>query len=240
MSLLRLRKGRMVLGCMIPEREGAELEESGSASGVSPSTTTNGTQPLLLPRSSADLLPSSVSSPDTWTSATTSVPHPTLSSLHPPHSNSTTATKDSIQSYLLQHVLLTKEQALLASELVRVRGGNWEKMSEVVWCLRPFIYGEGRLSFVSLPLFAPYLPLLPTPLTTALALKKYGSTHTLPYLLSLSLEYFAYSLRKSSTQSQSQTKNDDLSSVERDELQRRKWNFVWYVVRGPIWSRVTK
>lgn len=82
---------------------------------------------------------------------------------------------------------------------------------------------------------------LPPPLV--LAMRKYGRRHTLPFLLSLALEYLSYSLRNSARRAAASSKASGpmlMSEVEKNEESRRKRAFVWYLVRGPVWEGITK
>jgi peroxin-16 len=67
-------------------------------------------------------------------------------------------------------------------------------------------------------------------------MRKYGRRHTLPYLVSLSLEYLAYTMR---TQATAQCKVPP-STVEQDETAKRRRAFLWYLLRGPVWDSFTK
>jgi peroxin-16 len=77
-------------------------------------------------------------------------------------------------------------------------------------------------------------------------MRKWGRRHTLPYLLSLALEYLAFSLRRSSTQRLSLGKAsgpmlpNSPSEVEKAETKKRAKAFWWYLVRGPVWESWTK
>lgn len=78
-------------------------------------------------------------------------------------------------------------------------------------------------------------------------MRKYGRRHTLPYLLSLALEYLAFSLRSSSA---SRLGTDKASGpmlpikteteLEKQETSKRAKQFWWYLVRGPVWEGWTK
>lgn len=78
-------------------------------------------------------------------------------------------------------------------------------------------------------------------------MRKYGRRHTLPYLLSLALEYLAYSLRCSSTSRLATNKASGPmlpvkteTELERQETSKRARQFWWYLVRGPVWEGWTK
>lgn len=77
-------------------------------------------------------------------------------------------------------------------------------------------------------------------------MRKYGRRHTLPYLLSLALEYLAFSLRRSSTSRLSLDKAsgpmlpNSPSEVEKAETKKRARAFWWYLVRGPVWESWTQ
>lgn len=71
-------------------------------------------------------------------------------------------------------------------------------------------------------------------------MRKYGRKHTLPFLLSLSLEYLAYSLRTSSEASLGKNKMmaplPHPTAAEREETSKRARAFWWYLLRGPVWD----
>lgn len=78
-------------------------------------------------------------------------------------------------------------------------------------------------------------------------MRKYGRRHTLPYLLSLALEYLAYSLRCSSTSRLATNKASGPmlpvkteTELEKQETSKRARQFWWYLVRGPVWEGWTK
>ena len=72
-------------------------------------------------------------------------------------------------------------------------------------------------------------------------MKHYGRRHTLPYLLSLALEYLAYSLRTNAAARRATGKSrDPTSEAERAETKKRANAFWWYLVRGPVWESWTK
>lgn len=77
-------------------------------------------------------------------------------------------------------------------------------------------------------------------------MRKWGRRHTLPYLLSLALEYLAFSLRRSSTQQLFKGKAsgpmlpNSPSEVEKQETKKRARAFWWYMLRGPVWESWTK
>ena len=72
-------------------------------------------------------------------------------------------------------------------------------------------------------------------------MKHYGRRHTLPYLLSLALEYLAYSLRTNAAATRAAGKaTDPASDAERAETKKRANAFWWYIVRGPVWESWTK
>lgn len=72
-------------------------------------------------------------------------------------------------------------------------------------------------------------------------MKRYGRRHTLPYLLSLALEYLAFSLRTNAAAKRAAGKaTDPASEAERAETKKRANAFWWYIVRGPVWESWTK
>lgn len=77
-------------------------------------------------------------------------------------------------------------------------------------------------------------------------MRRYGRRHTLPYLLSLALEYLAYTLRQSSTSRLYASKASGPmlpyapSELEKQETGKRGQAFWWYLLRGPVWEMWTK
>ncbi|GAA5987328.1 hypothetical protein JCM10908_001911 [Rhodotorula pacifica] len=172
--------------------------------------------------------------PEFWTGPRTGYVRPTLASLRKAgdapigdatsNFNSTSAaapwkTKDVGKEYLMSRVL-TVEDVRRPEDLVSKAKGI-KKLAEIIYILRPLIY--------------------------VIAMRKYGRRHTLPYLLSLALEYLAYSLRSSST---SRLASDKASGpmlpvktpteLEKQETSKRARQFWWYLVRGPVWEGWTK
>ncbi|KPV74456.1 uncharacterized protein RHOBADRAFT_37480 [Rhodotorula graminis WP1] len=126
---------------------------------------------------------------------------------------------DSAAEYLLSRVL-TIEDVKRPQDLVAKAHGV-KRLAEVIWILRPLIY--------------------------VLAMRKYGKRHTLPFLLSLALEYLAFSLRQSTDPKLGSDKacgpmlpRGTPSELEKDETAKRGRAFWWYLVRGPVWESWTK
>ncbi|GAA5902052.1 hypothetical protein JCM5296_007564 [Sporobolomyces johnsonii] len=196
-----------------------------------------------LPRSTADimmqrldggndaelgLLDGEVEEKDFWTGAKTGYVRPTLASLRKDgdapvgdptsHFNTGARTKDVGKEYLMSKTL-TIEDVKRPQDLVEKAKGV-KKLAEVIWILRPLIY--------------------------VIAIRRYGRRHTLPYLLSLALEYLAYSLRQSSTSRLAGSKASGPmlpnapSELEKQETSKRAKAFWWYLVRGPVWESWTK
>lgn len=101
--------------------------------------------------------------------------------------------------------------------------------------------------FLCSPSFLRIPPEADSDSSAVLAIRRYGKRHTLPYLLSLALEYLAYSLRQSSTSKLSHDKasgpmlpRQTPSELERQESSKRARAFWWYLLRGPVWESWTK
>lgn len=77
-------------------------------------------------------------------------------------------------------------------------------------------------------------------------MRKYGKRHTFPYLLSLAIEYLAFSLRRTAANRLALNKSTGsmlphtISEAEKAETKRRAMAFWLYVVRGPVWETFTK
>ncbi|GAA6010001.1 hypothetical protein JCM10207_007514 [Rhodosporidiobolus poonsookiae] len=163
-----------------------------------------------------------------WTGARTGVVRPTLASLRKEgdaalgdptsHFNTGARTKDVGREYLMSRVL-TVEDVKRPEDLVSKARGI-KRLAEIIWILRPLIY--------------------------VIAMRRYGRRHTLPYLLSLALEYLAYSLRQTSTARLARDKAAGPmlphapSELERQETGKRARAFWWYLLRGPVWESWTK
>ncbi|GAA5864797.1 hypothetical protein JCM8547_009235 [Rhodosporidiobolus lusitaniae] len=224
-------------------REKVERMRRAAASGTG-STTQATTLPP--PRSAADVLlrraeggtgdvemgivKAEVEEKDFWTGARTGYVRPTLASLRKegdakpgdPTSFDFTAggkNKDVGKEYLMSRVL-TVEDVKRPEDLVAKAKGI-KRLAEIIYILRPLIY--------------------------VLAMRRYGRRHTLPYLLSLALEYLAFSLRSSSTSRLASDKasgpmlpHKTQSELEKQETGRRAKQFWWYLMRGPVWESWTK
>ncbi|GJN90015.1 hypothetical protein Rhopal_003010-T1 [Rhodotorula paludigena] len=212
----------------------AEVEGSGQATTVPPPR--SAADVLLRRREGADDLElgaaaAEVEETDFWTGARTGYVRPTLASLRregdaaigaapsPFGLPSGGKNKDFGKEYLMSRVL-TVEDVKRPEDLVAKAKGV-KRIAEVIWILRPLIY--------------------------VLAIRRYGKRHTLPYLLSLALEYLAYSLRQSSTSKLSHDKasgpmlpRQTPSELERQESSKRARAFWWYLLRGPVWESWTK
>ncbi|GAA5945444.1 hypothetical protein JCM3775_006778 [Rhodotorula graminis] len=163
-----------------------------------------------------------------WTGARTGYVRPTLASLRQGAGDSAAVGggfgavkkgKDVGKEYLLSRVL-TIEDVKRPQDLVAKAHGV-KRLAEVIWILRPLIY--------------------------VLAMRKYGKRHTLPFLLSLALEYLAFSLRQSTDPKLGSDKacgpmlpRGTPSELEKDETAKRGRAFWWYLVRGPVWESWTK
>ncbi|GAA5895438.1 peroxisomal membrane protein PEX16 [Sporobolomyces salmoneus] len=175
------------------------------------------------------LLDAEVEEKEFWTGAKSGFVRPTLASLRqeqdapPPGDPSSTfnptgTTKDLSREYLSRKVL-TIEDVKRPEDLVE-RAKGVKQLAEIIWILRPLIY--------------------------VIAMKRYGRRHTLPYLLSLALEYLAYTLRQSSTSRMYASKASGPmlpyapSELEKQETGKRGQAFWWYLLRGPVWEMWTK
>ncbi|GAA6020560.1 hypothetical protein JCM11491_000796 [Sporobolomyces phaffii] len=170
------------------------------------------------------MLDAEVEEKEFWTGAKTGLVRPTLASLRqdddaaPGDPTSALTGKDLSREYLSRKVL-TIEDVKRPEDLIE-RAKGVKQLAEVIWILRPLIY--------------------------VIAMKRYGRRHTLPYLLSLSLEYLAYTLRQSSTSRMYATKASGPmlpyapSELEKQETGKRGQAFWWYLLRGPVWEGWTK
>ncbi|GAA6059760.1 hypothetical protein JCM10212_001968 [Sporobolomyces blumeae] len=174
------------------------------------------------------LIDAEVEDEEFWTGVKTGYVRPTLASLRqdgdaaagdPTSTFSLSGkTKDLSREYLSRKVL-TIEDVKRPEDLVEKAKGV-KKLAEIIWILRPLIY--------------------------VIALKRYGRRHTLPYLLSLALEYLAFTLRQTSNNRMYATKaNGPMlpyapSELEKQETSKRGQAFWWYLLRGPVWESWTK
>ncbi|GAA5822323.1 hypothetical protein JCM3770_001571 [Rhodotorula araucariae] len=164
-----------------------------------------------------------------WTGARTGYVRPTLASLRQggdagvgdatSHFATAVRTKDVGNEYLLSRVLTIEDVKRPEDLVAKARG--IKRVAEIIWILRPLIY--------------------------VVAMRKYGKRHTLPYLLSLALEYLAFSLRQSTEPKLGSDKacgpmlpRGTPSELEKQETAKRGRAFWWYLVRGPVWESWTK
>jgi peroxin-16 len=75
-------------------------------------------------------------------------------------------------------------------------------------------------------------------------MKKYGRRHSFPFILSLSLEFFAYTLRTRAAANCDKASGpmlpSTISSAEKLETSKRAKAFLKYFLRGPVWDSWTK
>ncbi|TNY24340.1 peroxisome membrane protein [Rhodotorula diobovata] len=160
-----------------------------------------------------------------WTGARTGYVRPTLASLRQGgeaalgDATPRKMGKDFGKEYLLSRVLTIEDVKRPQDLVAKARG--IKRLAEIIWILRPLIY--------------------------VLAMRKYGKRHTLPYLLSLALEYLAFSLRQSTDPKLGSDKacgpmlpRGTPSELEKEETAKRGRAFWWYLVRGPAWESWTK
>lgn len=179
-----------------------------------------------------------------WKGARTGYARPTIASIRGPGEaqvgDATALKKDSVKDFLMTRVL-TVEDVKRPQDLVHKARGT-KKLAEVIWILRPLLYGEqcSRLSHSAIVLLTRLAH------AAVLAMRRYGRRHTLPFLLSLALEYLSYSLRVSSTERLSHSKASGPmlphapSELEKQETKKRARMFWWYFLRGPMWESWTK
>ncbi|KAI5481609.1 peroxisomal membrane protein pex16 [Pseudohyphozyma bogoriensis] len=244
LALLKTTGGRTSVQPPVPEREidpsvldlhRPHIVGSGPDTRIS----LNGDDAPLPPRSTADVLltrdgeriaglaggarSETEEHQDYWKGSRTGYSRPTLASLRRdsqpavPGYNATSS-QESVKAFLMKRVL-TVEHAKRPEDLIG-RAKGLGKAAEIIWILRPLIY--------------------------VLAMRKYGRRHTLPYLLSLALEYLAFSLRQSAAARLARNKASGpmlpsaLSEAEADETKKRMRAFWWYLLRGPVWESWTK
>lgn len=131
---------------------------------------------------------------------------------------------EAVSNYLLEHVITPddiKPVQQLIHRLTSIRG----QTAEVLYILRPVIYAA---------------------LMQRVA-RTYGYEGTKwkkawsPWLIGLSIEYFARQLAKQELASKvpGGTKTG-LSALEREEFTKRGWNMAWWGMRGAFYENVTK
>ena len=211
--LLRLTAQRTVLQPSIPERS---------------------TDPSLLAATEAKS-PSVESVSDTWKATRTGLQIPTISSLRADGASGMRSVESEISAFL-QTKVLTIDNVRKPYDLVRQRKGLGA-FAEMVWILRPLIYGESIAAAArQYDLCTRHELKLPFVESLVLALKKYGKRSLYPFLLSLSLEYFSYKNMADAIASTRST----TSEVERQELSKRRKAFWLYFLRGPVWYGWTR
>lgn len=167
------------------------------------------------------------------------VPTPPLSDSGKPSSLSTTEpfcmprtgytlptlpTTDSVSTYLFDHVL-TADDVKPAKQLLHRLSTLRGQAAETMYILRPVIYAV---------------------LMQRVA-RTYGyegskwKRHWTPWLIGLSIEYFARQLAKQDLSSHAPGgSRNALSALERDEFKKRNWSLAWWGMRGAFYENITK
>lgn len=220
-------------------RQGADVPEPRRIAGVEVTPEIEATAQLERDLEAAALATAPTAA-EYWQGSHTGLTRPTLASIRSAQdplvgdpTTSATAGKDAVQAYLLSRVLTSEDVKSPRALMSKV--GGVKTVAEMVWILRPLIYGklvslisdgcEGRMSLM-------------LAWNLVYAMKKYGRRHTFPFLLSLALEYLSYSLRSQANAAAG--KGKELSEVEKAENAKRFKAFWRYLVRGPVWDGFTK
>jgi len=160
-----------------------------------------------------------------WTGTRTGNLHPTIASIRarsrsPTSGRQATSKRKDVETEVEEYLssrVLTPDDVRRPQDLVRRLDGMGQ-VAEIIWILRPVFY--------------------------VLFLQKYGNKHALPFLLSLSLEYTAHSMRQTYLQRQSASSGVSVSQltseVEKQEDTKRTRAFWRYFLRGPIWKSWTR
>jgi peroxin-16 len=149
LALMNATGGRTSLQPPLPERE---IDPSSILEKYNVPITIQGEPPFAtveFPTSSADLIRNdgSRNHPDYWKGIRTGTPHPTLASLRPSSSSligdaavEATGGKAIISAFLMTKVL-TIEDAKRPEDLI-MKAQGLAQFAEILWILRPVIYGE--------------------------------------------------------------------------------------------------
>ncbi|KAG0236136.1 Peroxisomal membrane protein pex16 [Actinomortierella wolfii] len=87
--------------------------------------------------------------------------------------------------------------------------------------------------------FGEYLFIL-RPLIYVLAMRKYGQKSWYPWLLSLSIELLSRTSLQTYLKQRDCNRRIAGTPLEKDEMKRRLWLFLYYVLRSPFYDRYTK
>lgn len=147
LALLKETDGRLGISPPIPERE---VDPALFDQHKRVVVLENDTARIEFPRSSADVLlgargEQEVEEKDHWLGSRTGYTRPTLASIRPPvdplvGNTSPSSGKEIVQQYLLSRVL-TAEDAKRPEDLV-AKMNRLGRLAEIVWILRPVIYGS--------------------------------------------------------------------------------------------------
>ncbi|KAK5089120.1 hypothetical protein LTR05_003344 [Lithohypha guttulata] len=130
---------------------------------------------------------------------------------------------DYVSSYLFEHII-TPDDIKPVKQLVHRLTSFQGQAAEVLYILRPLIYAI---------------------LVQRLA-RQYGyegskwKRNWSPWLIGLTVEYFARQLAKHDLASRVPGARNGLSALERDEFTKRGWNIAWWGMRGAFYENVTK
>lgn len=130
---------------------------------------------------------------------------------------------DAVSSYLLEHVI-TPDDIKPVQQLIRRLTSFQGQAAELLYILRPVIYAVLMQNVA----------------------RRYGYEGTKwkkvwsPWLVGITIEYFARQLAKSNLSSQMSGPGNGLSTLEREEFNKRGWNMAWWGMRGAFYENITK
>lgn len=130
---------------------------------------------------------------------------------------------DAVSSFLLEHVI-TPDDIKPVQQMIRSLTSLKGQAAELLYILRPVIYA----------------------ILMQRVARRYGYEGTKwkrvwsPWLAGVTIEYFARQLAKQDLSSRAFGVGVGLSTLEREEFNKRGWNMAWWGMRGAFYENITK
>ncbi|KAG5457826.1 MAG: peroxisome membrane protein [Olpidium bornovanus] len=152
--------------------------------------------------------------PGTWRGKRTGLVRRSISSVASPPSRTSSwglPSPSDVTAYVLSKIL-TVDAALPARDLVPPQPAcSTRALAELLYILRPLLY--------------------------ALAVCRYGTASWRPWLLSLVFESWSRTLHAWGLGTKGKER---MTTLEKDEMKRRKWAYLWYLLRNPFYEKFTR
>lgn len=222
--LMRLTNSRLLATPPLPQREDFVIEtQEESSEEISeddmtlldpmpfePKDAFSETGVLTPPMSDSDKIPHT-SHRDAYTMPRTGFVMPSMPNPH------------TVSAYLLEHVI-TPDDIKPVQQLMHRLTSFKGQAAEILYVLRPVIYA----------------------ILMQRVARRYGYEGTKwkkvwsPWIVGLTIEYFARQLAKEDLTSRIPGARNGLSALEREEFTKRGWNMAWWGMRGAFYENVTK